>query len=212
MKIGLYSITVFMVASFATPTLFAQAPAAGWRQLFNGKDLSGFTTTGTAAWKVEDGAIVGGQDGDFRKRGNLVTSAEFKDFELELEFLIDEHGKYNSGVHIRGSGGYQINIGRPPSGEFIGVGVQRGEPRAFVWLHKGDETDTIRKPGQWNTLRVLAKGAHFEIMLNGLKTVDVTDPAPEPRWLEKGTLSFQTYGAEDHAGFVKFRNIRIREL
>ena len=103
-----------------------QAPSAPWRPLFNGKDLTGFTTTGTAVWKVENGEIVGGQDGDFRKRGNLVTVDQFKDFELELEFLIDEHGKYNSGVHIRGPGSYQINIGRPPDGEFIGVGVRRG--------------------------------------------------------------------------------------
>ena len=203
----LKAVLTLLVAAAVT-----QAPNATWRPLFNGTDLSGFTTTGTAVWKVEDGVIVGGQDGDFRRRGNLVTRDEFKDFELELDFLIDEHGKYNSGVHIRGGGGYQINIGRPPSGEFIGVGAQRGEPRAFVWLHKGDEQDTIRKPGQWNTLRIVASGAHFEITLNGVKTVDVTDPAPEPRWLQKGTISLQTYGAEDHAGFVKFRNIRIREL
>ena len=212
MNCGRSSILACLALSFAAtvPPLFAQA--TGWRPLFNGKDLTGFTTTGTAVWRVEDGVIVGGQDGDFSKRGNLVTVDAFKDFELELDFMIDEHGKYNSGVHIRGGGGYQFNIGRPPSDEFIGVGVQRGEPRAFVWLSKGDEKDTVRKPLQWNTLRVLAKGAHFEMTLNGVKTVDVTDPAPEARWLEKGTLSFQTYGAENHAGFVKFRNIRIREL
>jgi hypothetical protein len=192
-----------------TPPLAAQE---GWRPLFDGKSLTGFTTSGTALWKVEDGAIVGGQDGDFRKRGNLVTTGEFKDFELELEFLIDEHGKYNSGVHIRGAGSYQINIGRPGAGEFIGVGVHRGERREWVWLSKGDEQDTVRRPLQWNTLRIIAKGAHFEITLNGVKTVDVTDPAPEPAWLQKGTISFQTYGAEEHAGFVKFRNLRIREL
>ena len=85
-------------------TLSTQAPSAPWRPLFNGKDLTGFTTTGTAVWRVENGEIVGGQDGDFSKRGNLVTTEQFKDFELELEFLIDEHGKYNSGVSIRGSG------------------------------------------------------------------------------------------------------------
>jgi hypothetical protein len=114
-------------------------------------------------------------------------------------------------VQIRGSA-YQINIGRPPAGEFIGVGIHRGEPREFVWLSKGDEEDTVRKPREWNTLRILAKGAHFEVTLNGVKTVDVTDPAPDPRWLEKGVLRFQTFGAENHAGFVKFRNMRIREL
>lgn len=207
------ALTAIALLFTATLTsVSAQEAAGGWRELFNGQDLTGFTMTGSAAWKVEDGVIAGGQDGDFRKRGNLVTVGEFKDFELELDFLIDEHGKYNSGVHIRGGGSYQINIGRPPAGEFIGVGVHRGEPRAWAWLSKGDEKDTVRKPLQWNTLRIVANGAHFEITLNGVKTVDVTDPAPEPRWLEKGVLSFQTYGAEEHAGFVKFRHLRIREL
>jgi hypothetical protein len=201
-----------ILAIYWNETKSAAQPAAGeWRPLFNGRDLTGFTTTGTAVWRVEDGVIAGGQDGDPSRRGNLVTIDEFKDFELEFDFLIDEHGKYNSGVQVRGSA-YQINIGRPPAGEFIGVGIHRGEPREFVWLSKGDERDTVRKPLEWNTLRILAQGAHFQVTLNGVTTVDVTDPAPDPRWLEKGVLRFQTYGAENHAGFIKFRNMRIREL
>lgn len=183
-----------------------------WKTLFNGRDLTGFTTTGTAEWKLENGVISGGQFGDPTKRGSLVTVDEFQDFELELEFLIDEHGKYNSGVAIRGGGGYQINIGRPAAEEFIGVGARRGPTRTWAWLHKGDEQDTIRKKLEWNTIRVLAKGSHFEITLNAVKTADVTDPEPDPNWLRRGTLAFQTYGAEGHAGFIKFRNIRIREL
>jgi hypothetical protein len=201
-----------LTPSFTAPALSSQTPETAWRPLFNGRDLAGFTTTGDAVWRVEDGAIVGGQDGDPRKRGTLITTEEFEDFELEFDFLLDEHGKYNSGVQIRGTASYQINIGRPAAGEFIGVGIRRGPSREWMWLSKGDEKDTVRKPLQWNTLRILAKGAHFEITLNGVKTVDVTDPAPEPQWLEKGVLRFQTYGAEGHAGFVKFRNMRIREL
>ncbi len=193
-------------------TASARGQGQEWRPLFDGKSLNGFTTSGTAIWKVEDGAIVGGQDGDFHRRGNLVTVGEFQDFELELEFLIDEHGKYNSGVHIRGGGSYQVNIGRPPAGEFIGVGVHRGANNEWVWLAKGDERDVVRKPLAWNMLRIVAKGAHFEVTLNGVKTVDVTDPEPDPKWLKRGVISFQTYGAEEHAGFVKFRNLRIREL
>jgi hypothetical protein len=205
------AIRIACVCAAACVTLAAQS-SAQWRTLFDGKSLTGFTTNGTAIWKIEDGAIVGGQDGDFRKRGRLETVDQFQDFELELEFLIDEHGKYNSGVHIRGGGSYQINIGRPPAGEFIGVGVHRGPANEWVWLAKGDEQDVVRKPLAWNTLRILAKGAHFEVTLNGVKTVDVTDPEPDPKWLKRGAISFQTYGAEEHAGFVKFRNLRIREL
>ncbi|PYR20918.1 MAG: DUF1080 domain-containing protein, partial [Acidobacteria bacterium] len=33
--------------------------ATAWKDLFNGKDLTGWST-GTAGWKVENGVIVGG--------------------------------------------------------------------------------------------------------------------------------------------------------
>jgi hypothetical protein len=161
---------------------------------------------------VEDGIIVGGQDGDPKRSGLLTTADSFKDFELELEFMIDEHGKYNSGVYLRnepgkgGRTGYQINIGRGAAEEYC-AGLYTDH-----WLAKGDETDTIRKVLQWNKLRIRAEGAHFVVHLNDRKVVDFTDPKPDPKWLQPGVLALQTYGAEGHAGWVKFRNVRIREL
>jgi hypothetical protein len=188
-----------------------QSGGEGWRALFEGKDLSAWTTVGNAAWRVEDGVIVGGQDGDPRKSGLLMTKDQFKDFELELEFMIDEHGKYNSGVYLRnepgrgGRSGYQINIGRGAAEEYVGLYTDR-------WLDKGDEHDTIRRKLDWNKLFISAKGAHIKARLNGVEIVDYNDPMPKPRWLEPGVIAFQTYGAEGHSGWVKFRNIRIRPL
>ena len=53
---------------------------------------------------------------------------------------------------------------------------------------------------------------HIKVVLNGHPIVDYTDPDPDPLLLQKGAIGFQTYGAEGHAGWVKFRNIRIREI
>ena len=64
--------------------------------LFNGKDLTGWTTKGSAKWKVIDGIIKGGQDGNPSKSGILLSEKIFKDFDLRLEFKIDEHGKFAS--------------------------------------------------------------------------------------------------------------------
>jgi hypothetical protein len=186
--------------------------ASGWRTLFDGKDLSQFVPVGTAKWHVEDGVIVGGQDGDPKRSGLLTTKDQFKDLEIELEFMIDEHGKYNSGVYLRndpgigGRTGYQVNIGRGAAEEYC-AGLYTDH-----WLAKGDEHDTIRKKLDWNKLHILAKGAHFEVTLNGQKVVDFTDPNPPEKFLQKGVIALQTYGAEGHAGWVKFRNIRVRSL
>jgi hypothetical protein len=195
--------------------LFLQAPMASagsaWTCLFNGLDLSNWVQHGTARWRVVDGVIHGGQEGDPKRSGLLATRQEFQDFELELEFKIDEHGKYNSGVYLRNSPGagsrtgYQVNIGRAAAQEYIGIHTDR-------WLAKGDEDDSIRRKLEWNHLYIFAKGPHIKVRLNGIEIVDFIDPAPLEKLLQPGVIAFQTYGAEGHAGWLKFRNIRIREL
>ena len=47
--------------------------------LFNGKDLSQWEPTGKAEWRVEDGVIAGGQDGDPKRSGILVSKGSYKD-------------------------------------------------------------------------------------------------------------------------------------
>ncbi len=192
---------------FAALVLFAQATP-----IFNGKDLEGWQAVGSAVWKVEDGVLAGGQDGDPKRSGVLHTKAEYQDFELTLDFMIDEHGKYNSGIYLRnpagraGRTGYQVNIGRAEAGEYCG-GVYTNK-----WLAKGDEKDAIRKKLDWNSLRILIRGNHIEVDLNGTRVSTVDDAEPDPKFLPKGVIAFQTYGAEGHAGWIKFRDIRLRPL
>jgi hypothetical protein len=183
-----------------------------WLPLFNGRDLDGWNQIGSAKWRAENGVIVGGQDGDPKRSGLLTTRDQFQDFELELDFMIDEHGKYNSGVYLRndpadrGRTGYQINIGRGAAEEYCG-GLFTDQ-----WLSKGDEKDTIRRKLDWNSLRITARGAHIQVTLNGTNVVDYVDPNPPEKFLKPGVIAFQTYGAEGHDGWVKFRNVRIRTL
>lgn len=202
-----------MLATLCVAFVCTGAALAGdWRSLVEGNDLTQWTPIGSAQWKIENGVIAGGQDGDPKRAGLLATRDQFKDFELELEFMLDEHGKYNSGVYLRndpgtaGRTGYQINIGRGAAEEYCaGIYTDR-------WLAKGDEKDEIRKKLDWNRLFIRAVGPHIEVTLNGTKVADYTDPAPTAKLLQRGVIGLQTYGAEGHAGWVKFRNIRIRPL
>jgi hypothetical protein len=205
---------VALPAALLIASAFAQETAKSddWRPLFNGRDLDKWNQIGTAKWRIEDGVIVGGQDGDPKRAGLLASRDQFQDFELELDFMLDEHGKYNSGVYLRndpadrGRTGYQVNIGRGAAEEFCG-GLYTDE-----WLSKGDETDTIRRKLDWNSLHIIARGAHIEVTLNGVKVVDYVDPNPAEKFLKSGVIALQTYGAEGHSGWVKFRNLRIRPL
>lgn len=189
----------------------ALAAEGGKQSLFNGKDLSGWNTRGSAIWSVEEGRIKGGQNGDPKRSGLLMTEAVFQDFELDLEFKIDEHGKYNSGVYLRhGVGerrrrGYQVNIGRGAAEEYVGLYTDK-------WLDKGDEHDEFRKVLEWNKLRIRAVGSHIQVWLNGHLIVDHRDHEATDDFLNPGVIAFQTYGAEGHAGWVEFRNLSILEL
>ena len=243
-------------AAISTPALFGQSPGT-WKPLFNGKDLTGWTVAagrggggggaGAAAqtppapanWKVEEGVLVGGQGGG---RGSLVSNEQFKDFELELEFMLAEHGEgcsaeligpeqtnaskdrsclYNSGISFRT--GYQVNIGRREAGEFIGIVVHRKAPGAIrgnvLWLDRGDDKfPNLRKKEGWNQLRISAKGPHLMVFLNGTKICDVKDDPSDPaeaKWKEAGPISIQWPPAGESGGwegFVKYRNIRVREI
>jgi hypothetical protein len=205
------TVIALLVAFAVTPT-FAAENEKSFQPLFNAKDLSGWETIGSAKWKVEDGIIVGGQDGDAKRSGILITKEQFRDFELRLEFMIDEFGKYNSGVYLRqtpgksGRTGYQVNIGRGQAEEYTaGIFTDR-------WLAKGDEHDKIRKPLDWNSLRIVAKDGHLVVYLNGEKVSEYNDPKPAERFVQPGAIALQTYGAQGHAGWVKFRGLKIRKL
>jgi len=219
-----------LVLASLSLALSAQSPMA-WRPLFNGRDLTGWTQTGAAQWKVEDGAIVGGQAEPGKRGSSLMSTELFKEFELELELMLAEQPDaadgtcatctYNSGVYMRT--GYQVNFGRREAGEFIGVVVHRVHPRAIrgnvLWLDTGDEKfPGLRKKQGWNLVHISFSGPRLQVTLNGTKICDVTDDPTDPaeaRWKEAGPITFQWPPAGEaggFAGFVKYRNIRIREV
>src|SRR4029079_381871 len=71
-------------------------------ELFNGKDLTGWTKRGgNGSYKVEDEEIVG-RSAPNTTNTFLCTDKEFGDFEMELDCKIDpKQNIFNSGVQIR---------------------------------------------------------------------------------------------------------------
>jgi hypothetical protein len=260
--VAICCVAMAFVASFAGTGISAhpvtEQSTGDWKPLFNGTDLTGWIlaqgrgganagagTSGTAtpappAWKVENGVLVGGQPAPGTRTGGLQTVDQYKDFELELDFMLAEHGTqcsaelvgpeqanasaersclYNSGINMRT--GYQVNIGRREAGEFIGVVVHRVAPEAIrrnvLWLDKGDEKfPTLRKKEDWNHLQISFKGPRLQVSLNGTKICDVIDNPTDPgeaKWKEAGPIGLQWPPASEGGGFdgyVKYRNIRIR--
>jgi hypothetical protein len=181
------------ISAFVLGTAFAQKPA-GWVTLFDGTHLNNFNTVGTANWKL-GGGIVEATSG----AGFLVSKENYTDFELRVEFWVDESA--NSGVYMRCQNAaeitdktcYEANIfdKRPDQTGRTGAIVHIAKPLAIV-----------DAGGRWNTYEITAKGPHLTVRLNGTLTTDAKDDK-----LTNGPIALQYM-----AGTVRFRRVQIRRL
>lgn len=183
-------------------TVYAQKK----EKLFNGKDLTGWTVYGTEKWYVENGLLVS-ESGPDKGYGYLGTTAEYGDFEVELEFKQEANG--NSGVFIRSTvygtkvSGWQVEVA-PPGNDTGGIYESYGRG----WLIKPDpEKDKALKFGEWNTMRIVVQGDRVISYVNGVEMVNYAD---EKIGAGKGGVLLQIH---DGGGIkVYWRNIVLKKL
>lgn len=220
MKTAALHTSIFLIAlAFAAiPVQAAENPnaltkaekKAGFELLFDGKDLTGWEHKGN--WKVDaDGVIT--REG---KGGSLVykTRPIPDDFELRFEWKVGKGS--NSGVYYRPSQyEYQILDN--------GVHADGHNPRtsaASLYFCMQPSHDATKPVGEWNTGRVVCKGAVVQHWLNGEKVVDFD--YEDPRWafnvdlLQKRGGDLTARGAhlslQDHGDPVWYRGIKLRAL
>src|SRR5437868_6454755 len=97
MKHALFGLVIFATATFYEVSVTAQDKAGGWKNLFNGKDFTGWSNFKSDSvrpgWQVKDGVM---KVEDPHNASDLVTKEEFDWFELELEFKMAPGA--NSGI------------------------------------------------------------------------------------------------------------------
>jgi hypothetical protein len=172
----------------------AQKPGSDWTTLFDGTNLDHFTTVGNANWKL-GGGMVEATSGP----GFLVTRDNYANFELRVEFWVDEGA--NSGVYMRCQDAkqitdkscYEANIfdKRPDQSGRTGAIVHIAKPLAIV-----------DAGGKWNTYEITAKGPELTVRLNGTVTAQAKDDK-----FTNGPIALQYM-----AGTVRFRRVQIRGL
>ncbi len=176
------------------------------QELFNGKDLDGWTIYGTEKWYVEDGNLIS-ESGPDKEYGYLATDKYYKDFVLTLEFFQEADG--NSGVFIRSTidgtkvSGWQVEVA--PKGHHTG-GVYESYGRG--WLIKPEaEKEEYLKEGEWNTMKIKVQGDELTSWLNGNEMVSITD---QKIGEGKGSIALQIH---DGGGIrVRWRNIQLESL
>ncbi|MBZ4188316.1 3-keto-disaccharide hydrolase [Niabella beijingensis] len=206
---------LMMLAGCAVCMLTAAAQGSGWKDLFNGKDLTGWKQlNGKARYTVEQGEIVGttvfGQPNSF-----MVTEQDYGDFILELEFKVDS--TMNSGVQFRSESnaaykngrvhGYQFEIDPSPRGWTGGI---YDEARRD-WLYPLDlnpAAKTAFRQGAWNKIRLECIGNTMRTWVNGIPCAYLVDDMTP-----KGFIALQVHGIgnkKDEGRQIRWRNIRIR--
>ena len=173
-------------------------------KLFNGKDLTGWTTHGTEKWYVENGHLVC-ESGPDKQYGYLSTNKNYKNFILTLEFKLEANG--NSGVFIRSTidgtkiSGWQVEVAPKKTG-----GIYESYGRGWL-IEPKPENEKKLKPTKWNKLKIKVSGDEVTTWLNGKQMVYFKD---EKIGKGEGFIALQIH---DGGGIkVRWKDIVVEEL
>ena len=207
--LGLLCVSVVRAQSGAVPAQKPKTPGNDWIQLFNEKDLTGWTNVGAESWTVEDTILHG--KGLTKAYGYLETDKDYKDFQLSLRFKCVGDG--NSGVFfhtgfkpnsVDTTQGMQFEIDCTMMHHTAGVYAEDG--RGWVVWPSPENEGVVRK-GEWNDYLVEVVGNRYRSRLNGVQMVDYTDPHPAA---PDGKIALQLHAGGQ--GNMQFKDIWIRDL
>ncbi|MCA9071388.1 MAG: DUF1080 domain-containing protein [Planctomycetaceae bacterium] len=165
-----------------------------------------------ACWELKNGVLTG-----LKKKGPWLRSAEeYGDFNLRLEYKVDEGA--NSGIYVRvpeNGNHHRDNEKQPPAGFEVQILDDAAKKYAklkpyqycgSVYDIEGANPKVCKPAGHWNTLEINCDGQNITTTHNGMTIVRVT---PEKNPLIKLRKTEGFLGLQNHGGGVTFRNLRI---
>ncbi|MBR07123.1 MAG: hypothetical protein CMP48_05500 [Rickettsiales bacterium] len=212
--------------------LWDGATPAGWR----GAKLDEFPESG---WQMKDGelTVLATDGGESTGPGDIVTTSNYSNFELELEFKITEGA--NSGIKYFVDPSLNKGQGSAIGCEFQILDDQR-HPDAKMGVN-GNRTvgslydlitaENLSVPGRgkqfkgigkWNKARIVSRDGKVEHWLNNEKIIEydrnsqifkaLVAYSKYKDWPNFGRWPEGSILLQDHGNEVSFRSIKIREL
>ena len=211
-------------------TLTKEQISNGWKLLFDGKTLNGWKGATNdkvlnTCWKVAEGQIIS-TERDKRPAklgGSIVTKDQYSSFDFRLDYKLDPNfkgGGVNSGVKYFAYPKTELGL----EYQIYDADAKVRSTGALADLYDilAAKERPAKPRGQWNTVRIVAKGSHVEHWISGKKVLE----------FERGSEKFRAAVAEskfknrdkfgeakqgyillqDHGGGIAFRNIRINVL
>ncbi len=187
--------------------------STAWSPLFDGKTLTGWKEWGSEKWTVVEGTIQG-RRGPKNSEGYLATEEIWSDFRVRGEFKMLGDGNYGLFYHSRikpKDDGYpvisgvqgEVMPGRPAETGRLYESYRRG------WLMPKNHTDIgswALREGEWNSIEIRTRGNHVTSWVNGIRVIDLVDPAPQ---VFEGSFALQLHTG-DGAG-IDWRGLYVEE-
>jgi len=194
-------------------SLFVQQGPTSAISLFDGKTLRGWE--GNLDWfRVEDGAIVAGNLKKTIPRNEfLCTTKAYGDFELRLKVkLLGDPAHANAGIQIRSRRipnhnemiGYQADMGQ----HYWGCLYDESRRNKILAQPAAEVLKKALKPGDWNQYVIRCEGRRVQLWLNGVQTVDYTEPDESIE--QTGLIGLQIHSGP--ASEAWYKDIEIVEI
>jgi hypothetical protein len=213
-----------VAASSAAAPAASTAAQGEWRSLID-PTMSAWRGYREAAmpagWTVANGVLS-----KVKGTNDIVTRDQYENFDLEWEWKIHEGG--NAGVFYRGTEEFEKIYFTAPEYQLLDDanapdGKSRLTSAAANYALYPAPAGVVKAADQWNTSRIVARGARVEHWLNGQKVVEYETGSPDweakvkaskfATWPKYGRITKGHIGIQgDHAGELAIRNMRIRAV
>ncbi len=217
--------------SYLTNKLTDNEIADGWRLLFDGETSNGWRRAcqeefPAQGWVIENGIlkVEATPRGEPRLGGDIVSVERFSDFELKLQARLTPIA--NSGVKYFLNEVKRGDRCSPLGPEFQLIdnnypNLNEDQKHGSLYDLKAPENVRANSVGQWDNIRIVAKGSHVEHWMNGIKIVEYDRESEDfdTRVEQSKFKDVPDFGKtdghillQDHGDEVAFKNIKIRTL
>ncbi len=224
----------------STTGMNRSVPTGGWTELFNDKNLDGWTPSNTKQWKVLAGAIQGDAPAGGKSWSALTSDQDYDDYELSFQYRLAKGSRAR--VLLRSNRGLlgdphdegaqiqlidddaQFHFGNrrrrvPPqrkNGALLTMTPPKHSAAMSIWDRNGIPA------GKWNDMTIRAEGLQVTVTLNGKIIVNTQiDQTSKYQKLQNNPKSDQFVRLNKTSGTIRFcvldntielRKLQIREL
>jgi hypothetical protein len=177
-------VRLFAAISLVLAGLLSPEIQAAGVPLFDGKTFAGWEGDTATVWRIENGEIVAGSlDKKQQTNDFLCTTKRYGNFELRLKVrLTGTEGFVNSGIQFRSERipgsheviGYQADFGHG----YDGALYDESRRKRMLAQPSQEVLQKVSRPGEWHDYRIRAEGSRVQLWVNGIQTVDYTEPEP----------------------------------